>query len=58
MITLIKFSISVGIFLSIDDLAAFDVGVNVEVAEEDQHDDHVAGQEILAPGREVTLAVE
>ena len=34
--------------------AALDVGMDVEVAEEDEHDDHVAGQEVLAPVGEVT----
>ena len=34
--------------------AALDVGMDVEVAEEDEHDDHVAGQEVLAPEGEVT----
>lgn len=34
------------------------VGVNVEVCEEDQHEQHVAGQKVLAPGWKITSHVD
>ena len=30
-----------------------DVGVKVEVGEQDEHEDHVTGQQVLTPGGEV-----
>ena len=35
-----------------------DVGVNVEVGEEREHDEHVSRQQVLAPRRELTLNVQ
>ena len=34
--------------------AALDVSMDIKVAKEDEHDHHVAGQEVLAPDGEVT----